>query len=230
MAPLQFGILCIPFQTLDVIGPIDILSSCSKPYLSAFKDIPGFPADLADGGIDIEFLYIGATMEAIEGTASCKLLPNTTCADCPKLDYLLIGGPWPEFFLNVPPVYANFIQERAKEVKTLFTTCTGAMVAAALGVLDGRTATVNHQFLPTAKELRPQVNWVKDQWVEDGNVWTSGGACAGMDMFAHWVKSNYGQLVAEAGWSALDFEPRDINAKLVPLKNGLRVSNGTVAA
>lgn len=59
----------------------------------------------------------------------------------------------------------------------------------------------------------------------DGKFWTAGGgACAAMDMFAHWVKENYGQDVAEAGWAALDYEPRDVHGKLIPLKNGLRVN------
>ena len=43
-------------------------------------------------------------------------------------------------------------------------------------------------------------------------------------MFAYWVKENYGQDVAEAGWSGLDYEPRDVYGNLVVLKTGLRVN------
>lgn len=224
MAPIQFGVLCIPFQTLDVIGPLDILSSSSIPYLNAMQELGGYPLDLAGHGIDIQFHYIGESMEPMAGTANCKIQPSTTCASCPKLDYLLVGGPWPDFFRNVPTVYANFMLERAKEVKSFFTTCTGGIVAATAGVLDGKNATTNHQFLPIAKQLKPGVNWTTEQWVVDGKFWTAGGALAGMDMFAYWVKENYGQDVAEAGWSALDYEPRDVYGKLLVLKRGLRVN------
>ena len=224
MAPIQFGILCIPFQLTDVTGPLDVLSSSSIDYLRGFQEVGGYPLELAERGIDIEFHYIGESMEPMTSTANCKIQPSTTCATCPKLDYLLIGGPEPKFFLNLPPVWANFLRERVDEVKGLFTTCTGGIVAAMAGILDGKNATTNHQVVPMAKQARPEVKWTDErQWVVDGKFWTAGGACAGMDMFANWVKQNYGQDVAEAGWAALDYEPRDVHGKLVPLKNGLRV-------
>lgn len=225
MAPLQFGVLLIPFQLLDVIGPVDILSSSSIPYLTKNQEAIGEPLDFAHRGVDIEFHYIGDTMDGLVGTANCTIKPTTTCATCPKLDYLLIGGPSPDYFLNVPDVFANFIRERVDEVKGVFTTCTGGMVAAMVGVLDGKTATTNHQYLATAKELKPEVNWSSKQWVVDRKFWTAGGALAGMDMFAHWVTENYGQDIAETGYLALDFEPRDVDGKPVPLKTSLRGNN-----
>ena len=77
------------------------------------------------------------------------------------------------------------MRERTKEVKTLFTTCSGGMVAAAAGLLDGVTATTNHGAVPLAQQLFSKVNWTREkQWVVDGKFWTAGGACAGMDMFA----------------------------------------------
>lgn len=225
MAPLQFGILLIPFQALDVIGPVDILASASIPYLKGAEEIIGEKLGFAERGIDIEFHYIGDTMDGLTGTANCTIKPTTTCATCPKLDYLLIGGPYPDFFLNVPDVFANFIRERVDELQGVFTTCLGGMVAGMVGILDGKNATVNHQYLEQARKLKPEVNWSSKQWVVDGKFWTAGGACAGMDMFAHWVTVNYGQDIAENAYLGLDFEPRDVNGKLVPLKTSLRGNN-----
>ena len=67
------------------------------------------------------------------------------------------------------------------------------MVAAATGVLDGKMATTNHGAVPAAMQFFKEVKWTKDQWVIDGKFWTAGGACAGMDMMAHWVMENYGK-------------------------------------
>ena len=77
---------------------------------------------LAEQGIDIEFHYIGETLDPMTTSGNCKILPSTTCATCPKLDYLLVGGPKPDYFLNVPPMLARFMCERAKEVSGFFTT------------------------------------------------------------------------------------------------------------
>ena len=90
---------------------------------------------------------------------------------------------------------------------------------ATTGLLDGRNATVNNsEYNQIAAEF-PQVKWSREKtWVVDGNIWTSGGAMAGMDMIAHWIKVNLGLDVLIAGASCLDYEPRDIDGmnKVLP--------------
>jgi transcriptional regulator GlxA family with amidase domain len=213
MAPIQFGIIMIPFQLTDVAGPMDVLSSSSSPYLRGFGN-PG----LAERGIDIEFHYIGEEMEPVVHDTGFRSLPTTTISTCPRLDYLLIGGPSPNYLKAIPPAIASFVCERVNEVKIVFTTCTGGIFASALGLLDGLNATTNHEAMALARELGPNVKWTAEKnWVVDGKFWTAGGACAGMDMMAHWVMENYGRDIAEAGFAALAYEPRDVNGKQVIL-------------
>lgn len=211
MSPIQFGVIMIPFQLSDVSGPVDVLSSSSMPYLRGFGN-PG----LAERGIDIEFHYIGE--EIVTHPAGFKSQPTTTTSACPKLDYLLIGGPSPEYIKEIPPAIASFVCERAAEVNVVFTTCTGGIFASVLGLLDGLNATTNHEAIEIAKQLRADVKWTTEKnWVIDGKFWTAGGACAGMDMMAHWVMENYDRDIAEAGFASLAYEPRDVNGKQVVL-------------
>ncbi|TVY35851.1 Isonitrile hydratase [Lachnellula occidentalis] len=223
MAPLQFGALMIPYQTIDAIGPLDILSSASKKLIAAFEeaDLPGMKGMTAKA-IDIEFHHINETLEPVTLTANVRLLPSTTCDTCPALDFLLVGGPDPLAY-KLSPRFAEFIRQHVAEGKVLFTTCTGALAVAASGVLDGKNATVNHAFVEMAKKMAPVVKWQKRQWVVDGNIWTAGGACAGMDMFASWVMTNYGMDIARFVFGALDFEPRDVEGALVlPRQHGVK--------
>ena len=216
MAPIHFGFLMIPYQTLDVVGPLEVLSSSSAEYI---KDMEAFgvPKGLSEKAPDIVFHHIGLTMDPVKMTGNYHVQPTTTYDKCPPLDYLLVGGPMLDY--QLPREFAEFLQTRVREVKTLFSSCTGGMVLAAAGLLDGRNATTNHAIVPKAREIFPKVKWTSEkQWVIDGNLWTAGGACAGMDALAHWVMTNYGADVAEAGYSALDYEPRDIEGKKVPLK------------
>ena len=224
MAPIQFGVLLVPFQLTDSTGPLDVISCSMKSYLSMMVGDLGVPQSIADRGSDVEFHYINDTMSPSEHTCGAKLVPSCTFDDCPKLDYLLVGGPMPEFFMSMSPRWVEFIRKQCDEVEGVFATCTGAMVLAMTGVLDGKNATVNHQFVPAAMKMAPGVKWTKEvQWVVDGKFWTSGGACAGMDMFAQWTSHKVGRDVAEIGWAALDFEPRDVHGKLLKLDYGLRV-------
>ncbi|OQE35426.1 hypothetical protein PENCOP_c013G03440 [Penicillium coprophilum] len=213
MAPIQFGVILIPFQTIDVAGPVDLLSSSSIPFLRQSSS-----PDIAERGIDIEFHYIGENMDPVLHSAGFKSKPTITIADCPKLDYLLIGGPMSSYIQDIPPAIAKFVCERVDEVKTVFTTCTGAIFASALGLLDGLNATANHEVIGLARKIAPNVKWTTEKnWVIDGKFWTAGGACAGMDMIAHWVMENYGKDVAEPGFAILAYEPRDVDGKQVVL-------------
>lgn len=211
----------IPYQTLDAIGPLDILSSASKKLIEPFEkaNLPGIKG-MTEKAIDIEFHHINETLEPLTLTANVRLVPSTTCDTCPELDFLLVGGPDP-FAYNLSLRFSEFIQKHVEAGKVLFTTCTGALAVAASGVLDGKNATVNHAFLDMAKQVAPNVKWQKKQWVVDGNIWTAGGACAGMDMFASWVITNYGMDIARIALGGLDFEPRDVDGALVlPRQHG----------
>lgn len=89
------------------------------------------------------------------------------------------------------------------------------MAVASSGILDGKKVTTNHMGLDVAKAQFPKVYWEKDQWVVDGKIWSAGGACAGMDMFAAWVRKNYDADVAEISNRLLDFQPRGLDKKFV---------------
>ncbi|KAF4634786.1 hypothetical protein G7Y89_g3312 [Cudoniella acicularis] len=217
MASIQFGILMVPYQTIDAAGPTDILFCCSRALISQYENasLPGF-SGLSEKAIPIEFHYINETLDPVTLSSNFKALPSTTCDDCPPLDYLLIGGPDMLTF-QLSPRFEKFIQEHVKAGKGIFTTCTGGFAIASSGVLDGKRATTNHGALEMAMQAVPNVKWVKEQWVQEGNIWTAGGACAGMDMMAHWVVENYGMEIAKIAFGLLDFQPRDVQRKLIDL-------------
>merc|ERR1712000_733308 len=124
---------------------------------------------------------------------------------------LLSGGPDIAHF-ELSPKYADFIRRHVAAGKLIFSTCTGSGVLASTGVLDGKAATINNFEYAYTVRAYPRVNWTKDKkWVVDGNIWTGSGAVAGMDMFAHWIKENYGLDVLTLGAAGLDHEPRDID-------------------
>ncbi|KAH8816949.1 putative intracellular protease 1 [Xylogone sp. PMI_703] len=214
MVPISFGILCIEYQAIDVTGPMDILFNASKQMLSAYNYLGVVPEGAIEKASPIIFHHIGETLDPVPLTGSMKIVPSTTCDDCPELDYLLVGGPRPPS--QISPTFIKFVQKHVAAGKGVFTTCTGAMAIAPAGVLDGKNATVNRSLLDIAKNLYPSVKWTKEkQWIMDGNIWTSGGACAGMDMIAYWIEQTFGKDVASVSYELLDFEPRDVNGKRV---------------
>lgn len=75
--------------------------------------------------------------------------------------------------------------------------CTGAYVLAAAGLLDGRRATTHWQHTAHFGELHPQVDLDEDVlFVDDGDVLTSAGLSAGVDLCLHIVRRDHGSAVA----------------------------------
>ncbi|SEU45568.1 Transcriptional regulator GlxA family, contains an amidase domain and an AraC-type DNA-binding HTH domain [Nonomuraea wenchangensis] len=75
--------------------------------------------------------------------------------------------------------------------------CTGAFVLAAAGLLDGRPATTHWREAPRFAELFPQVKLDPDVlFVDDGDVLTSAGVAAGMDLCLHVIRRDHGSEVA----------------------------------
>lgn len=215
MAPIHFGCPLYDYQAIDVLGSTDLLNSCTKPYIKALSPLTSATEETISRAPEFVFHHIGATREPVFlGSSGITIVPTTTVDECPELDYLLVGGPDPVNF-KLHPKLVELIQRHAAAGKPIFTTCTGAAVVASTGVLDGKSATINNVAYHLMKKIYPQVKWtIEKKWVVDGNVWTAGGAVAGMDMFSHWIAEKFGSDILAHGASLLDFEPRDIDGIL----------------
>jgi transcriptional regulator GlxA family with amidase domain len=75
--------------------------------------------------------------------------------------------------------------------------CSGALVLAAAGLLDGRRATTHWETVDQLANRHPNVDVEPDQlYVRDGNVWTSAGVTAGIDLFLALVDADHGAELA----------------------------------
>ncbi|KAB8235874.1 hypothetical protein ETB97_003356 [Aspergillus alliaceus] len=212
MAPIHVGCPLFDYQTIDVIGPCDLLNSASKMLLEGINYYAPVDPKLLAKAPEFVFHHIGETMEPVHLlTSSVTVVPTVAVDDVPELDILIVGGDIPAK-TKLPPKLQDLIRRHAASGKLLFTTCTGAAVVAATGALDGRRATVNNLEYNWIKKRYPNVKWTKEKkWIIDRNIWTGSGAVAGMDMVAHWIKETYGlDLLIQAALS-LDYEPRDVD-------------------
>lgn len=226
MAPpeISFGILLIPIQALDAVGPMDILFNISRPAVTRC-----ISADVAQrtNAPNITFHHIGPTLDPVQTTGNLHAKPTTTFTTCPPLDYLLIGGPAPDYANSLPTDVKTFLTSRAPTLKTIFTTCTGALVLAAADLLQHTAATTNHALLdPHAMRLSPTTLWDRERhWVDATtpggvSVWSAAGAGAGMDMFCEWVRRVFDQELLDCCTMMLEYRPRDVFGKPLRYMNG----------
>lgn len=77
--------------------------------------------------------------------------------------------------------------------------CSGTMLAAYAGLLDGRQCTTHHEILERLKITAPKAQVLDDRiFVQDGNIATSAGICSGIDLALHLIEQDAGPLIAQA--------------------------------
>ncbi|KAI1105961.1 class I glutamine amidotransferase-like protein [Jackrogersella minutella] len=194
--PTRFAVALFPgFQALDVFGPLDILNMLSKQTPLTVHMLSSTPDPVS-------------TRTAATGhSAGQSVVPTRTFADAPEdVEVLLVpGGAGTRDPANVQAV-VDFVRARSPRLRFLLTVCTGSAVAARAGVLDGRRATSNKRAWAWATSQGPHVDWVRHaRWVADGNVWTSSGVSAGIDMMYAFVADQFGAGVAEGLADAAEY-------------------------
>jgi transcriptional regulator GlxA family with amidase domain len=127
-----------------------------------------------------------------------KVVPDHTFADCPKPDVLVVPGGFGTRPLLSRPDVINWIRARADTAEIAASVCTGSLLYAKAGVLDGQSATTHYLRHDLLRELAPGARVVEDRrFLDNGHVVTSAGISAGIDMSLHLVARLHGAGVAE---------------------------------
>jgi transcriptional regulator GlxA family with amidase domain len=97
------------------------------------------------------------------------------------------------------PALVQFFSETMPDNRRIGSVLTGAYVLAAAGLLDGRRATIHWYWAAEFKRLFPKVKVEEDRlFINDGNIWTSAGMSAGIDLSIALVEQDLGSNVARA--------------------------------
>ena len=144
------------------------------------KEALGMFAKYSGGEWELSFIsQDGASVRSFYGT---QIGADHSFADCPPLDVILVpGGLGTRTEVNNETL-VEFVRSRGNAAAYVTSVCTGALVLHRAGFLSGRRATTHWDSI---QELRSKgdVDVVDDErWVQDGNVVTSAGVSAGIDM------------------------------------------------
>jgi transcriptional regulator GlxA family with amidase domain len=113
------------------------------------------------------------------------------------IDTLVVVGGESAYAASTDPELVGWIRRAAARSRRITSVCTGAFLLAATGVLDGRRATTHWRSCADLARLHPEVTVDPDPiFVRDGNVWTSAGVTAGMDLALALVADDLGRDVA----------------------------------
>lgn len=146
---------------------------------------------------DLEFCGIARSAGLVTCASGMQMIADHGFADVPDLtDLIVTGGPgWADAAGD--PETLDFIRNTSARVTSI---CTGAMILAAAGVLDGRSATTKYQVFdgetPPTDLLPATVAHAPAVIVEDDGIVTGGGVTLGIDTMFHCLARSHGTLVA----------------------------------
>ncbi|HEX2035126.1 MAG TPA: DJ-1/PfpI family protein [Chloroflexota bacterium] len=175
-------------EVLDFAGPYEVLA--------ASRDAAGAPA------FRVLTIAARATVRCVGGL---RVLPDTSLADCPPLDLLVVPGgpgarePSPEQETTIP-----FIRQQAERVQILASVCTGAFLLARAGLLTGRRATTHRDRLERLQAEFPDVRVERATVVDEGRIVTAAGVASGIDLGLHLLARWYGPDVRRSAARRLD--------------------------
>lgn len=149
-------------------------------------------------------------------TGGMKVVPDFTLENHPPLDILVVPGGWGTRHEAGNRNILDWIATRSSEVETLASVCTGSMLLGEAGLLDGRRATTHWQSLNRMESSFPNIKVVRDEHVvEDGDVMTSAGISAGIDLSLRLVAKHHGEKVARNTARYMEYPYPEDNARRV---------------
>ena len=189
----QIGLLVFDgVEELDAVGPWEVLSSWMREH----------PED----GWDVFCMSVHGG--PVVGAKSLMLGAHHSTDTAPQLDVLIHpGGPGTRPMLN-DPEHLQWVREARRNVALMASVCTGSLVYAAAGLLTGRRATTHWASLNHLAELDPTIHTdVRSRFVDDGDLITSAGVSAGIDMALHLVARLAGTDRAQQVRRDIQYDP-----------------------
>lgn len=163
------------FETLDLFGPVELLA--------------GIPS--------INFSYQSLNGGVVHNPQGVELLTQPLDLASP-IDILLLPGGRGTRTLVENETFLIGLRKLAEQASFVLSVCTGSVLLAKAGLLDGKDATSNKLTFDWVTSQSSVVKWKRQaRWVRDGKYYTSSGVSAGMDMALGFVRDQFGQELAE---------------------------------
>lgn len=170
------------FEMLDVVGPLEAFATASQ---------------LAGGGYEIEVVSEqGGPVRAASGLVLHSLPFRDAEIDC---DTFLVAGGAGVVAACGDAALVDRVRRAVGAARRAGSVCTGALLLAATGLLEGRRAATHWNWCDRLAAAHPGVGVERDRiYVRDGAIWTSAGVTAGIDLALAMIEDDHGPELALA--------------------------------
>jgi cyclohexyl-isocyanide hydratase len=180
----KVGMLIFPGLTqLDLTGPFEV-----------FSRLPG-----------LEVLLISETIKPVRSDHGLMLTPDRSFEKCPQLDILFVPGGNGIYEAIQNKKLIQFLQKQARLAEYVTSVCTGSLILAAAGLLNGYQATTHWLSLNLLRLFEVKV--IEQRIVVDRNRITGGGVTSGIDFGLFVAAKLFGEKEAKEVQLMMEYDP-----------------------
>jgi transcriptional regulator GlxA family with amidase domain len=190
MDRINVGILIFDgVEVLDFAGPFEVFSRT--------RLTPGVDSRRSEESAPFRVFTVARTRDPIAATGGLTVIPAHGFAETPRIDLLLVPGGFGTRSLLNDEEILDWIRKTADAARQVTAVCTGSLLLAKAGLLEGRRATTHWAALDLLESLGAGVTVERGlRFVDDGII-TSAGVASGIDMCFHIVETLFGRAVAD---------------------------------
>ncbi|HEX4957195.1 MAG TPA: DJ-1/PfpI family protein [Lacibacter sp.] len=178
-------------EVLDFAGPFEVFSVAGLRTMS----VPPFE------------VFTVAQFDTINARNHLTIKPTYTLEKAPKADIIVIPGGGGLHADGTPfgsrremnnPIVLNWVKEQSAHAKLTLSVCTGALILAKAGLLEGKSATTHFKTIDALRNVSENIT-VKEniRFVDEETIITSAGISAGIDMSLYVVSKLLGKESAD---------------------------------
>lgn len=168
-------------EVLDFAGPFEVFAV----------------TDELRGHTAYQVFTVSATEPQIRARNGLRVVTDHLWTDCPKPDVLVVPGGFGTRALLERRDLLDWVRQHATGAELVMSICTGSLVLAKAGLLDGLRATTHHECIDLLRQLAPTADVITDErFVDNGQLLTAAGISAGIDCSLHVVTRHFGTEAA----------------------------------
>jgi transcriptional regulator GlxA family with amidase domain len=179
---------------LDLVGPLQTLGG-----LQTVEDL--FGTDTRH-----QVTVVGESLDVWPTDTPLRVAAQATFDDVPHPDIIVVpGGGRPTLRQLGNDRLLDYLREVDRSADVVASVCTGALILAAAGLLNGRRATTHWGYHHLLDRLG--ATYVPERWVEDGRYLTAAGVSSGIDMALYLVERLTNADMARAVQLGIEYDP-----------------------
>ncbi len=176
-------------EELDFAGPWEVFTSTRE-------------ADAA-----LRVVTISQSGEIVRCAKGLRVVPDHSFEDAPSLDIVLVPGGQGTRREVDNPILIEWLRKVADGCDWVTSVCTGSLLLHEAGIARGKRITTHHAFIETLRARGDAEVLARVRYVRDGNLVTSAGVSAGIDMALWLVGQLYSPKIARAVQRGIEYDP-----------------------